>query len=80
VMGGEDNLQTAMDIFVRLRTQAAGGHANTPCDDKEIELALGRHLQLMGGTDNLKMAVDIFTRLRTQAAGGQVNTPCGDKD
>ncbi|MTI12050.1 hypothetical protein E1189_03150 [Sansalvadorimonas verongulae] len=63
-MGGADNLQAALDIFVRLRTRAAGGQANTPCNDKEIELALGRHLQFMGGTDNLKMALDIFTRLR----------------
>ncbi|WP_196221126.1 hypothetical protein, partial [Sansalvadorimonas verongulae] len=63
---------------------------NTPCEDKEIELTLGRHLQLMGGTDNLRAALAIFTqlrtraaggaRLRTRAAGGRVNTPCDDKD
>ncbi|WP_196221084.1 hypothetical protein, partial [Sansalvadorimonas verongulae] len=75
-----DNLQTALDIFVRLRTCAAGGQPDTPCNDKEIEVALGRHLQTMGSTANLGVARDIFTRLRTRAAGGQVNTPCGDKD
>ena len=56
------------------------GRANTPCNDKEIELALGRHLQLMGGPDNLDKAMTIFTRLRTWHAGGRMNTPCNDKD
>ena len=53
---------------------------NTPCNDKEIELALGRHLQLMGGADNMEKALAIFTQLRTRRAGGRVNTPCNDKD
>ncbi|WP_196220940.1 hypothetical protein, partial [Sansalvadorimonas verongulae] len=53
---------------------------DTPCNDKEIEVALGRHLQTMGGIANLGAARGIFTRLRTRAAGGQENTPCGDKD
>ncbi|WP_230459992.1 hypothetical protein, partial [Sansalvadorimonas verongulae] len=56
LMGGADNLKTAWGIFTRQRTRAAGGVANTPCDDKEIELALGRLLQAMEGTDNLKAA------------------------
>ncbi|WP_196220915.1 hypothetical protein, partial [Sansalvadorimonas verongulae] len=78
-IGGTDNLKTALDIFVWLRTRAAGGQPDTPCHDKEIELALGRHLQIMGGTDNLRAALDIFTQLRTRAAAGQANTPCDDK-
>ncbi|MTI11643.1 hypothetical protein, partial [Sansalvadorimonas verongulae] len=79
-MGGADNLKTALDIYTRLRTRAAGGKVNTPCDDKEIELALGRYLQIIGDMDSLKAARDIYTLLRSRAAGGQVNTPCGDKD
>ncbi|WP_196221222.1 hypothetical protein, partial [Sansalvadorimonas verongulae] len=85
-----DNLKAALDIYIRLRTRAAGGKPNTPCHDKEIELALGRHLEAMGRADTLKAALDIFTRLRTRAAGwarlrtraagGRVNTPCDDKD
>ncbi|WP_230459888.1 hypothetical protein, partial [Sansalvadorimonas verongulae] len=51
-----------------------------PCDDKDIELTLGRHLQLIGGTDNLQAALGIYTRLRTRAAVGKTNTPCDDKD
>ncbi|WP_196220916.1 hypothetical protein, partial [Sansalvadorimonas verongulae] len=57
----------------------ARGQANTPCEDKEVELALGRHLQVMGGTADLRTARDIFIQLRTWAAGGQVNIPCGNK-
>ena len=53
---------------------------NTPCNDKDIELTLGRHFQLMGGMDNLEQALAIFTRLRTLAAGGRANTPCNDKE
>ncbi|WP_230460207.1 hypothetical protein, partial [Sansalvadorimonas verongulae] len=67
IMGGMNNLKAALDIFVRLRTLAAGGQANTPCEDREIELTLGRHLQVMGGMDNLRTALDIFTQLRTRA-------------
>ncbi|WP_196221228.1 hypothetical protein, partial [Sansalvadorimonas verongulae] len=63
-----------------MRSRAAGGQANTPCDDKEIELALGRLFQDMGGEDNMRMAQNIFTRLRTQAAGGRANTTCDDRD
>ncbi|WP_196221036.1 hypothetical protein, partial [Sansalvadorimonas verongulae] len=40
-MGGTNNLKTALNIFTRLRTRAAKGEVNTPCMDKEIELALG---------------------------------------
>ncbi|WP_196220957.1 hypothetical protein, partial [Sansalvadorimonas verongulae] len=50
-----------------------------PCNDKDIELAMGMHLQVMGDTANLRAARNIFTRLRTWAAGGQVNTPCRDQ-
>ncbi|WP_196220785.1 hypothetical protein, partial [Sansalvadorimonas verongulae] len=80
IMGGTDNLRAAWEIFTQLRIRAAGGRVNTPCNNKDIELALGRLLQAMGGTDNLKAARDIFTRLRTRTAGGRVNTPCDDKD
>ncbi|WP_196221113.1 hypothetical protein, partial [Sansalvadorimonas verongulae] len=68
----------ALDIYTRLRTQAAG-QPNTPCDDKEIELTLARHFQLMGDKDSQQQALDIFTRLRTRAAG-KPNIPCDDKD
>ncbi|WP_196220890.1 hypothetical protein, partial [Sansalvadorimonas verongulae] len=68
LMGGMENLKTALNIFTRLRTRAAKGQVNTPCDDKEIELALGRLLKSMGGTNNLRVALDIFIRLRTRAA------------
>ncbi|WP_196221129.1 hypothetical protein, partial [Sansalvadorimonas verongulae] len=71
IMGGTDNLKAALGIYTQLRTRAARGKVNTPCEDKTIELALGRHLQLIGGTDNLKAALDIFIQLRTRAAGGQ---------
>ena len=37
------------DASKQLRKQAAGGLADTPCNDKNIELTLGRHLQLQGG-------------------------------
>jgi len=78
-MGGSDNLQQALDIFTQLRTWYAAGRVNTPCNDKDIELALGRHFQRLGGADNLEKALAIYTRLRTRAAG-KVNTPCDDKD
>ncbi|WP_196220994.1 hypothetical protein, partial [Sansalvadorimonas verongulae] len=65
-MGGTDNLKMALDIYTGLRTQAAGGQANTPCDDKEIEITLGIYLQTLGGIGNLQKALDIFTRLRTR--------------
>ncbi|WP_196220775.1 hypothetical protein, partial [Sansalvadorimonas verongulae] len=68
IMGGADNLKMALDILTRLRTRATGGKANTPCENKEIELALGRLLQAMGGTENLRKALIIFTQLRTRAA------------
>ncbi|WP_196220960.1 PTS transporter subunit EIIB, partial [Sansalvadorimonas verongulae] len=41
-VGGTGNLKTALNIFTRLRTRAAGGKANTPCENKDIELTLGR--------------------------------------
>ena len=78
-MGGADNQDQALAIFTRLRAQAAGGQKNTPCNDKNIELTLGRHLELRGGADNLEQALAIYTRLRAQAAG-KVDTPCDDKE
>ncbi|MCY4472236.1 MAG: hypothetical protein OXC07_05365, partial [Kistimonas sp.] len=75
-----DNMEKALAIFSRLRTRAAKGKVDTACDDKNIELTLGRHLQIMGGADNLDRALAIFTRLRTQAAKGLPNTPCDDKE
>jgi len=80
LMGGADNLDKALAIFIQLRTRTAGGRVNTPCNDKDIELTLGRHLQLMGGADNMAKALDVFTRLRTWHAAGRINTPCNDKD
>ncbi|WP_196221010.1 hypothetical protein, partial [Sansalvadorimonas verongulae] len=80
VMGGTDDLKAALDIFTRLRTRAAGGVANTPCEDRDIELALGRLFQVMGGTDNLQVAWDIYTRLRTRATGGVADIPSENKE
>ena len=57
-----------------------GGRTNTPCHDKDIELALGRLLQSMGGADNLQKALAILIRLRHRSAGERLNTPCNDKD
>jgi len=51
-------------LFTQLRTWYANGRVNTPCHDKEIELTLGRLLQLMGGKDNL--AKDERWRAREQ--------------
>ncbi|MTI12451.1 hypothetical protein E1189_05340 [Sansalvadorimonas verongulae] len=65
----------SLEIFIGLRTRAAGGQANTPCDDKEIELAMGRALEIIGGMNNLKMALGIYTCLRTRASGGQESAP-----
>ena len=79
-MEGRDNLEKALTILTQLRARTAGGRVNTPCDNKEIELALGRLFQIMGGEDNMEKALAIYTRLRTQAAGGHTNTPCNDKD
>ncbi len=48
-MGDADNLEQGLTVLTRLRGAAASGQVNTPCDDKEIELALAIHLQTMGG-------------------------------
>ncbi|MTI11892.1 hypothetical protein E1189_02260, partial [Sansalvadorimonas verongulae] len=79
-MGGEGNLKTALDIYTRLRTRAAGGQENTPCNDKDIEITLGRHLKIMGGADNQRKALEIYSRLRTRATGEQVNILSDDKE
>ena len=73
-------MEKALAILIQLRTQSAKGWMNTPCNDKEIELALGRHLQLMGGAANMEKALAIYTRLRARAAGGRDNTPCPDAE
>ncbi|WP_196221534.1 hypothetical protein [Sansalvadorimonas verongulae] len=46
-IGGSDNLKKALDIFTRLRTLAANGKKDTPCEDKEIELALSNLSKVM---------------------------------
>ncbi len=76
-IGGMDNLTQARAIFTGLRTQA--GRDNTPCDDKEIELALGMLLQTIGecgqpvtGPGHLYPAA--------HRAAGRNNTPCDDKE
>ncbi|MTI12024.1 hypothetical protein E1189_03010 [Sansalvadorimonas verongulae] len=63
-------MKKALEIFTQLRTLAARGQVNTPCNDKEVELALGRLLEAMGGSENMKKALHIYTRLRTRAAWG----------
>ncbi|MTI14288.1 hypothetical protein E1189_14875 [Sansalvadorimonas verongulae] len=78
-MGGTDHLRAALDIFTRLHTRVATGQVSTPCGDKDIELTMGRLLQVMGGKENLRAALDIFIQMRTRAAG-QVHTPCDDRD
>ncbi|WP_230460582.1 hypothetical protein, partial [Sansalvadorimonas verongulae] len=40
LMEGPENMKTALDIYTRLRTRAAGGQVNTRSKDKEIELGL----------------------------------------
>ncbi|MTI14092.1 hypothetical protein [Sansalvadorimonas verongulae] len=62
LMGGMDNLKAALDIYTRLRTEAAG-RMNTPSQDQEIEQAMSVHLRIMGGRDNLRKALGISTRL-----------------
>ncbi|MTI11964.1 hypothetical protein E1189_02675 [Sansalvadorimonas verongulae] len=70
-----DNLKAALEIYTQLRTQAAGGQANVPCDDRDIELALAQHLQRMGG--NTKAALEIYIRLRDNGTEGLDNVIAG---
>ncbi|MTI11963.1 hypothetical protein E1189_02670 [Sansalvadorimonas verongulae] len=77
LMGGADNLKAALEIYTRLRTLAAGGQANVPCDDRDIELALAQHLQFMDGMANLRAALEIYTRLRTNGTEGLLATIIG---
>ena len=80
-MGGVDNLEQALAIFTRLRIRAAGGQENTPCDDTDVELALGRLLELMGGPEQIwKKPWPSLPRLRSRAAAEADNTPCNDKE
>ncbi|MTI11820.1 tetratricopeptide repeat protein [Sansalvadorimonas verongulae] len=74
-MGGKDNLKAALEIYSRLRAQAAGGQVNAPCDDRDIELALAKHLQFMGG--NTRAALEIYTRLRANGTEGLDNVILG---
>ena len=53
--------QKALTIFKKLRTDLFG-HEDTPCDDKEIELAIGRLYQDMGLNQK---ALSIFKKLRS---------------
>ncbi|MTI11572.1 hypothetical protein, partial [Sansalvadorimonas verongulae] len=67
-MGGTDNLQAALDIYTRLRTQAAGGVANTPCEDKEIELCFATVFTDMGAWgefDELQLDKQLFSGFET---------------
>ena len=52
--GRPAQLREALHILKRLRRRAANNRDDTPCHDREIELALGRHLEIMGGNDNLQ--------------------------
>ncbi|MTI14089.1 hypothetical protein E1189_13855 [Sansalvadorimonas verongulae] len=67
LMGGTDDMRTALDIYTWLHTHMR--------NDIEIELALGKHIQLMGSTDNLIAALDTFTQQRTEAAEGRTRPP-----
>ena len=67
--------QEALTIFKKLRTDRSG-HEGTPCNDKDIELTLGRQYQGMGQHQE---ALAIFKKLRTDRSGHE-DTPCNDKD
>ncbi|WP_180966574.1 hypothetical protein, partial [Endozoicomonas acroporae] len=49
---------------------------DTPCNDKDIELTLGRQYQLM---ERYQEALTIFTKLRSDRSGHEGN-PCNDKE
>ena len=80
LMGGPDNLQQALAIFTRLRTWHAGGRMNTPCNDKDIELTLGRHLQLMGEQTIWKRPWRSLPGCAPGMREDGCNTPCNDKE
>jgi len=67
-MGGADNLDQALAIFTRLRTGAAGGKVNTPCNDKEIELALATlfsEMEIWPQFDALRLHARLFPGFET---------------
>ncbi|MTI11981.1 hypothetical protein E1189_02775 [Sansalvadorimonas verongulae] len=67
-IGGMDNLKAALEIFTRLRTRAAGGVANTACDDKEIELGIAAiflDMGAWGSFDNLQLEKRLFSGFET---------------
>ncbi|WP_196221436.1 hypothetical protein, partial [Sansalvadorimonas verongulae] len=66
-MGGVADRRAAQNIYTRLRTQAAGGQENVPCNDEDIELALAelaliKHLNTIAGVDNKRASLEIYTR------------------
>ena len=71
-------MEAALAILTHQRQRAAQGKANTPCDDKEIEMSLGILLQHMSGPENLHKALAILTRLHSREAGK--SGPCDDKE
>ena len=77
--GRPAKLDEGAEILKQLRRRAANNKDNTPCHDKEIELALAILLQQMGGKDNLQAALAIFTTLRQRMAG-RPHTPCHNKE
>ena len=62
--------QEALTIFIKLRTDRSG-HEGTPCNDKEIELALGRLYENMG---RYQETLTIFIKLRTDHSGHEALT------
>ena len=67
--------QEALTIFKKLRTDRSG-HEGAPCNDKDIELTLGRQYLLM---ERYQEALTIFIKLRTDRSGHE-GTPCNDKE
>ena len=66
--------QEALTTFKKLRTDRSG-HEGTPCNDKDIELTLGRQYQEMGLDQE---ALTTFKKLRTDLSGHE-DIPCNDK-
>ena len=62
--GRPSKLAEGLKILKQLRRRAANNKDDTPCGDKQIELAFARLLQQMEGKDNLQAAVANYTALR----------------
>ena len=75
--GGPTKLQEGLKILKQMRRHRANNRENTPCQDKQIELALAIHLQQMGGKENMQSALAIFSGLADNVKGRM--SPC-DKD